>query len=48
MSDFIVTIFLDAYKVKNFKNKWMSAQTWAAIIVKHFTVAPDLQFDGTC
>jgi hypothetical protein len=24
----------------------MSSQTWAEIIVMHFSVAPDLQFDG--
>jgi hypothetical protein len=40
------TMFLDACKVPCFHNRWMSSQTWADIIVMHYSIAPDLQFDG--
>lgn len=45
-SNFVFTTFLDACKVPTFHNKWMSAQTWAEVIVQRFSITPDLQFDG--
>jgi hypothetical protein len=38
--------FFDACKAKSFHNKWMSAQTWADIIIHNFSIQPELQFNG--
>ena len=46
MSSFILTAFFDACKAKSFHNKWMSAQTWADIIIHNFSIQPELQFNG--
>ena len=46
MSGFILTAFFDACKAKSFHNKWMSAQTWADIIIHNFSIQPELQFNG--
>ncbi len=46
MSGFILTAFFDACMAKSFQNKWMSAQTWADIIIHNFSIKPELQFNG--
>ena len=46
MSGFILTAFFDACMAKSFQNKWMSAQTWADIIIHNFSIKPELHFNG--
>jgi hypothetical protein len=45
--DFIVSCFRDACSIETFHGKWMTAETWAQVIVKHFKVNKSLKFDGS-
>jgi hypothetical protein len=45
--DFIVSCFRDACSIETFHGKWMAAETWAQVIIKHFKVNESLKFDGS-
>jgi len=45
--DFIVSCFRDACSNEAFHGKWMTAETWAQVIIKHFKVNESLKFDGS-
>ena len=45
--DFIVSCFRDACSNETFHGKWMTAETWAQVIIKHFKVNESLKFDGS-
>ncbi len=45
--DFIVSCFWDACAVETFHGKWMMAEAWAQVIIKHFKVNESLKFDGS-
>jgi len=43
---FIKTSFLQATRQEEFQQKWMSAETWAQLIVKYSLVDSSLMFNG--
>jgi len=45
--NFIVSCFKDACAVETFHHKWMTAETWIQIIIKHFKLNECLKFDDS-
>ncbi len=43
---FIIKSFLDATRVVEFHEKWMTTETWAALVFHHFEFPSSLRYDG--
>jgi hypothetical protein len=44
--DFIVSTFREACSLSAFHGKWMTAETWADVIVKHYKLSDVISFNG--
>jgi hypothetical protein len=44
--DFIVSTFREACSITAFQGKWMTADTWAEVIVKHYKLSEVMSFNG--
>ena len=43
---FITGSFLDATRNTDFHDKWMTADTWAALVAHHYQLTPSVTYDG--
>ncbi len=43
---FITGSFLDATRNADFHDKWMTAETWAALVAHHYQLPPLVTYDG--
>jgi hypothetical protein len=43
---FVIDSFLEACHNAEFQGKWMTATTWAELVSLHYSLVPELSYDG--